>query len=299
MNDKNLFNEAKDSIPMQKNNFYKNVFKTAICKPSCYIPSIILLIIFLTGFILSLVIEKETLTAVNFENALIYPNSKYLFGTNEFGQNMFHTVLIGTYRTLTLAIGATFLNILVGIIIGVIWGNSNKFNSIMIFIKGIFDSLPKTFLFIIVIFALGSNFASLLLVIIVFNWVNVACLVRNNLILIRNKDYNIASKLNKTSLFKIATHNYLPSLLPIIFNSIAISIPDIIALELTIYCFEFSIIDNSVSLGNIIYSSISKNIYLSYPFLFFIPLIILFIINICVFSIGKTLSHLAIKEGEK
>lgn len=294
-----LFCEINDSKEYSKNNYYKDLFKSLFKKPSFIISSIILLIIFILGFIFSLTIDENTLTSINLDKAFISPSKNFWFGTNEFGQNMFHIVLIGTFNTLKLALLATVVNIILGVILGIAWGNSNKLNAIMIFIKGVFDCIPKTFLFIIIIFALGNNFMSLLLVIILFNWISIACLIRNNLILIRNKDYTVFSKLNKTSIFKISINNYLPSLLPIIFNSVAISIPDIIALEITIHCLKFSVMENSLSLGNIIYSSISKNIYFSHPFLFTIPLTILFIINVCFFLIGKAISSASIKEGEK
>lgn len=299
MNNKNLFNHVEKNDIVIKHSFYKNVFKTAFKNPAFLISLILLSTIFIIGLCFSLIYDIDVSSNIDFNNSFISPNSTYPFGTNEFGQNMFHIIFIATFNTIKLAIIATFLNVLVGLIMGILWGNSNKFNSIMIFIKGILDSIPKTFLFIIFIFALGNNFISLLIVIIFFNWINIACLVRNNLISLRNKDYNVVSKLNRTPLFKIAIHNYLPALLPIIFNSIAISIPEIIAFEITIHCFGFSIIDNNLSLGNILYSSISKNIYFAFPYLFFIPLTILFIINICFFNIGKTLSSLSIKEGDK
>lgn len=297
MND-GLFKESCLQDKIIKKSYYKNVFVSLLTNLKFIIPLCALLLIFITGFIFSKTVNYEILDKVDFNNALISPNKNYIFGTNQYGQNMFYLILIGTYNTLKLAFITTVIYVTIGVIIGILWGNNSKLNAVMLFFKSIFDSIPKLFLFSIVIFALGKNSFALLISIILFNWINIACLVRNNLILVKNKDYNLVSKLNKASFFKISINNYLPSILPVVFNSIAISIPELIAFEVTISCFGFTIIKNNISLGNIMYTSIYKNIYFSYPYLFFIPLIFLFIINLCFYFISQTISKTLIKKGE-
>ena len=234
---------------------------------------------------------------IDFNKAFIKPNHTYLFGTNDFGQNVFYQVFIGTYNTIKLALLATLINLVVGTILGIIWGHSSKLDPLFIFTKSILDNIPLNFFYIIIICFLGNGFIPLLLVITLFGWLNIACLVRNNLIITRNKDYNIYSKLNKTPLYKIAIFNYLPALLPIIFNSIAISIPEVISFETTISYFGFSLGENNISLGQLLYHSISKNNCFIHTYLFLIPLLFIFIINICFYSIGRVISSLSIKEA--
>ena len=291
-----LFEEFKDETPLIKNSYYKKLFNKLLKKPSFIVSVLIVLIIFITGMIVNYTINKDSYMLINFDKSFISPNSKYLFGTNEFGQNVFYQVFVGSYNTIKLAILATLINLIIGSIIGIIWGHSSKFDFLFIFIKSIIDNIPLNFFYIIIITFLGDGFIPLLLVIALFSWINTACLIRNNLLITRSKDYNVYSKLNKTPLRKIAFFNYLPSLLPVIFNSIAISIPEIISFEITISYFGFSLGENNLSLGRLLYNSISKNNYFSHPYLFLIPLIFLFIINFCFFKIGKTFSSVSNKE---
>ena len=188
---------------------------------------------------------------------------------------------------------------MLGTIIGIIWGSSSKFDNFLIFIKGMLDNTPIIFFYIIIITSLGNNFMSLLLVIIMFGWVSIACLVRNNLLIIRNRDYNIASKLYKTPLLKRAIHQYIPSILPIIFNSMALCIPDVIAFEITLSYFGFSMGESSISLGKLLFTSLANNNAFTHPYLFLIPFVFLFIINLCFHYIGKTISAISTKEGVK
>lgn len=286
-----------DSPKIIKNSYYKNFFLSTVKQSSFIIPLIILILIFLSGMIIDLSVSNELYTTVNFNNAFISPNKNYLFGTNDLGQNLFCLILLGSFNTIKLATLVTLINIILGIILGIIWGHNTKIDFIMIFIKNIFDNIPVIYFYIIIINALGNGFIPLLIVLTLFGWLNMACLIRNNLIIIRNKDYNKYSKLIKTPLIKITIHNYLPSLLPIIFNSIALSIPEVTSLEITLSYFGFSLGESSISLGQLLYSSISNNNCFSYPYLFVIPLIFVFTINLCYYYIGKSISVSATKEG--
>lgn len=271
-----------------KNSYYKSLFRNIIRMPSFIVPLFILLLLFLSSFIVFIIYNNSLGTNIN--NSFITPNIEYIFGTNEYGQNFFVVVFIGIFNTLILSTIASFINLLLGGIFGIIWGNSSKMDCIMIVIKNIIDNIPTIFFYIIIITSLGSGFLSLLLIILLLNWINTACLIRNNLLIIRNKDFNQMSKLLKTSHYKIAINNYLPSLLPIIFNNFAISFPKMISLEITLAYFGINLTNQKISLGNVLYNSISNNYYFSLPYLFIIPFIFLLIINLCYFYIGKAIA---------
>lgn len=285
----------KDNKLITKN-YYKNFFKTVFTTPSFIISFSILFIIFLTGFIFNNFINLDAYLSVNLDASFLSPSLQYPFGTNEFGQNQFHMIFIGAYKTLLLAIVTAFINIIIGTILGVLWGLCDKFNHIMFVIKNLTENIPLIFLYIIIISLLGNGFIPLLIVVVLFGWIDTATIIRNNILVLKSKDYNKVSKLYKTSLFKVAKNNYLPSILPILANRIALCIPQIIAIEITISYFGFSLGNNNVSLGLLLYNSVSYNLYFSYPYLFLFPFLILFIINLCLVFIGKVISKSFKKE---
>ena len=116
------------------------------------------------------------------------------------------------------------------------------------------------------------------------------------MMILKVKDYNKVSKLYKVPLHKVALNNYLPSILPVLFNRLALCIPQTLALEVTISYFGFSFGSKKPSLGVILYNSISRSTYFTHSYLFYIPLIILFIINVCFYFISKTISNKFTKE---
>ena len=255
---------------MKNNNYYKTISRNLFKCKSFVIPLIILTLLFITSLLIYII--NGASVNMDIDNALISPNTSYLFGTNQYGQNFFYVVMISVFNTILFSAFISISSLLLAIMLGIIWGNSSKLDYIMIFIKSIIDNIPSIFFYIIIVSSLGSGMISLLLIIILFNWINTACLIRNNLIIVRNRDYNQVSKLLKAPFHKIAINNYLPSLLPIIFNSFAVSFPQIISLEITLSYFGLNLINESLSIGTILYESIYNNYCFSHLYLFLIPL---------------------------
>ena len=296
--DNNLFKIATSKEQSPKRSYYKDFTNKTSKNLGFIIPSTILLIFFVTSFIIYNFVDSSSYLKINFDKSFISPCLRYPFGTNEFGQDLFFIIMSATFVTLLLALIATIIDAIIGVIIGVLWATNKKFNSIMFVVKNLFDNTPMIFFFIIISLFLKEGFIALLIIIILFQWIEFAYITRNNLVYIKTKDYNQVSKLYKLPLHKVIINNYLPSLLPIIFNNIALSVPKIINLEITVSYFGFSIGKNKYSLGTIVYNSISNSSYFTHPYIFLIPFITLFVINLCVFFISKTISKFSTKEGQ-
>lgn len=294
---KTLKNEHCSSS-IYKSNYYKTFFFRLIRKKAFIVSLFILLSLFTIGLTINLFINKEKLFLIDFESSFLPPSSKYWFGTNEFGQDFFFHVFVGIFNTIKIAFYASLLNLIVGIFLGCVWGHYSRIDNLMLFISNVINNMPLPFFYIIVISSIGTGFFPMLFVITILGWINIAILVRNNLITTRNTDYNLYSKLCHTSPFKIAINNHLPSLLPIIFNAFAISLPEIISLEVTLSYFGFSFGNNSISLGLILHSILSSGNWLNHFHLFIIPLVFIYIINLCFFYIGKSISEASIKEDD-
>lgn len=276
--------------------YYKDFFSKLIKKKTIIIPVVILLFLFIMGLIFCDFVDLGEVLATNTDNAYIKPSIKYPFGTNGRGQNLFYIVFIGVYKTLLLAFLATLINVVLGIIVGLLWGSVKKLDGLLLLIKNFLDNIPLTFFCIIIVMTLGDGAIPFLLVIVLFGWVEYAFIIRNLIYIVKDKDYNVISKMYNVPFKTRAINNYLPSVLPILFNSITLCIPKIIALEVVISYFGFSFSKSNPSLGMIIYSTISSNDYFTNPYLLMIPFCLLIVINFCVYFINKTISNEFIKE---
>lgn len=292
-----LSNYSEGSL--ERKNYFKSLLEFVFKKRDFVISLVILITIFITGFVMKYSKLFENLYVVDLEKSFLSPSLKHIFGTNEFGQDMFYLVITGCFNTLCFSIFITITNTIIGTIIGIMWGNSPKLDLFIIFLKGILNNIPLIFIYILFLLFFGINYQSLFIIIILIGWVDVACLVRNNLIIIRNKDYNTYSKLVKTPFVYKALNNYLPPILPVIFHYFSICIPQVISIEVNISYISFPVSEGYSSLGMLVYSSIYNNNCMLYPHLIIFPLIFLIIINMCVYKIGKSLSIQSIFGGEK
>lgn len=296
MKESDLFFEHKSENIYAKKNYYKDFFKETFTKKTFIIPAFIIIILFTIGFIFCHIIDLEKHLSINMNLTNIPPCLKYPFGTSSSGQNLFYITFIGVYKTLLLAIIATFINIALGIIFGILWGSNKKANSFFFILKNLVDNIPLIFFYVIIVMFLGNGFIPLLIAIIIFGWVDFAFIIRNTVLIIKTKDYNRVSKLYNVPIYKIAINNYLPSILPILFNNIALSIPLMVSSEVLISYFGFSFGNSTPSLGILIFDSISNSTYFTYPYMLLIPLVFLFIINLCFYLISKTISINSSKE---
>ena len=277
-------------------NYYKDFLTTIIKEKAFIIPLVIIFLIFIIGFIFNYFADETKYLTIDMEKAYIIPSFKYPFGTNNSGQNQLYIVFVSAYHTILLAVIVTMINLLVGIVVGVFWGVSEKFAKVMFIIKNFVDSTPLIYFYIIIAMIFKRGFLPLILVVILFGWLEFAYLIRNNILIIKNKDYNKVSQIYNVSLFKRTVNNYLPPILPLIFNNIILSIPKIISLEIIISYFGFSLGGYNYSLGTLIYNSISNSTYYTHSYMFFIPFLILFIVNLCMYFISKTISVKFSKE---
>ena len=299
MNKKDLLAQvSSNSIYYERKNYYIDFLKKILKNKGFIFPTIIILIIFITGFITHKFINENIYLNIDLTKSFISPCLKYPFGTNEFGQNQFFIIMNATYKTLLLAMLVTFIDLIFGIIIGCFWAKSKIFEKIMFVIKNLFDNTPTIFFLIIISLIFKKGFFPLLIILIFFQWIEFAFITRNNIIALKSKDYNIVSNLYNVPFYKVIINNYLPSLLPILFNNVALSVSKIINLEVTVSYFGFTIGGKSDSLGTLIYHSLSNNTYFLHLYIFLIPFAVLFIINLCIFAISKTISKTFTKEEQ-
>ena len=167
--DNNLFKIATSKEQSPKRSYYKDFTNKTLKNLEFIIPSTILLIFFVTSFIIYNFVDSSSYLKINFDKSFISPCLRYPFGTNEFGQDLFFIIMSATFVTLLLSLIATIIDAIIGVIIGVLWATNKKFNSIMFVVKNLFDNTPMIFFFIIISLFLKEGFIALLIIIILFS----------------------------------------------------------------------------------------------------------------------------------
>jgi len=115
---------------------------------------------------------------------------RYLLGTDRFGRDMLSQLMIGTRVSLSVGFISVFISLLIGILLGSMAGFFRGWvdNVIMWFINVVW-SIPTLLLVIAITFALGKGFWQIFIAVGLTMWVEVARVIRGQILGIREKEF--------------------------------------------------------------------------------------------------------------
>ena len=113
------------------------------------------------------------------QNKLQAPNSTYLFGTDDFGRDMFSKVIYGTRITLWVALLGTSIQLFLGVVIGLLCGYFGGWvDKVLLFITDVTWCVPGTILALAVVTVLGKGLTNSIIAISLVGWAGYARTVR-------------------------------------------------------------------------------------------------------------------------
>lgn len=214
-------------------------------------------------------------------------NIHWILGAGAAGQSTFDAVWFGSRISVSLAFTCALINLTVGVIVGAIWGFSKKFDAIMMSIYNVIANIPYILLISVMIMLLTSSFKTMVLALTITGWLSIAYFIRVQVIIIRDREYNLASKCLGTSVFKIAMKNILPFMTSVIVTLAATEIPSYISYEVFLAYIGMGMSD--MSLGRLIFEAESAMVTPGWGFEFWSPVIVASIITVVLYVVGQNL----------
>lgn len=147
----------------------------------------------------------------------------FLLGSDRFGRDMLSRLLIGTRVSLSVGFISVFISLIIGITLGSIAGFfRGKIDNFIIWLINVVWSIPTLLLVIAITFALGKGFWQVFVAVGLTMCVEVARVVRGQIISIREKEFVEAGRALGFSNFRIITRHILPNIMgPVIVISAA------------------------------------------------------------------------------
>jgi peptide/nickel transport system permease protein len=147
----------------------------------------------------------------------------FWFGTDKYGRDLLSRLLIGARISFFIGFIAVFISLLVGIPIGAIAGYfGGKVDAFIMWVINITWSIPTLLLVIAITLALGKGFWQVFIAVGLTMWVEVARVVRGQVIATKEQQYVEAAKALGFSDFRIIFKHILPNIIaPIIVISAA------------------------------------------------------------------------------
>ena len=118
-------------------------------------------------------------------------------------------------------------------------------------------------------------------------WLGIAYFIRTQVIIIRDREYNLASRCLGTPITRIAMKNILPLMTSVIVTLAATEIPSYISYEVFLSYIGMGMSD--MSLGRLIYSAENAMLTPGWQFEFWSPVVVASIITVVLYVVGQNL----------
>lgn len=147
----------------------------------------------------------------------------FVLGTDKFGRDVLSQLIIGTRVSLSVGFIAVAISLLVGILLGALAGFFRGWiDNLIVWFINVVWSIPTLLLVIAITFALGKGFWQVFVAVGLTMWVDVARVVRGQILGVREKEFVEAGRALGFKNFRIIFKHILPNVMgPVIVISAA------------------------------------------------------------------------------
>ena len=217
----------------------------------------------------------------------------FLFGTNNLGQDIWARIWSGTRTSLFIGFTVACVEAILGILMGVLWGYVRQLDFLFTELYNVFDNIPQTLLLILISYVLNPGISTIIFALCLTGWLGMARFIRNQIIIIRDRDYNLASRCLGTPTHRIIFKNLLPYLVSVITMRMALAIPSAIGNEVFVTYIGIGLPIEIPSLGNLIQAGRELMTIPALRYQLYFPVAVLAVITISFYIIGNAFADAA------
>lgn len=200
------------------------------------------------------------------------PSAEHWFGTDNLGRDLFVRVLIGARVSLAVAFVAMLVNFFIGVLYGGISGYlGGRTDIIMMRIVDTIDTIPLVLyaILIMVVFSESRGFLNIIIALGSVYWVNMARIVRGQILALKEQEFVLAAKVLGASTFRILIKHLIPNAMGTIIVTLTMFIPTAIFTEAFLSFLGLGVSPPMTSWGALANDAVDA--LRSYPYQLFFP----------------------------
>ena len=244
--------------------------------------AIILLAIFAPVF------SKYSFKDTDYSLVFATPSKEHIFGADQFGRDMWVRTWMGTRISLMIALVAAILDLVVGVIYGAVSALiGGKVDAVMQRIIEILVGIPNLIIVILFLMAFPAGVGTIIAALSITGWVNMARLVRAEILKLKNQEFVLASQVLGTSKKDIIFKDLIPNTVSVIVINVMFTIPSAIFTEAFLSFIGIGLAEPQASLGVLINGG--YQVLRTYPHVLVFPAITIVLIMVCFSILGDGL----------
>ena len=241
---------------------------------------IILLAIFAPIF------SKYSFRDTDYNNVYGLPSAAHIFGADQFGRDLWVRTWMGTRISLMIALVAAILDLVVGVLYGAVSALfGGKVDAVMQRIIEVLVGIPSLIIVILFLMAFPAGVGTIIAALSITGWVNMARLVRAEILKLKNQEFVLASQVLGTSKFNIIMKDLIPNTVSV--TQVMFSIPTAIFTEAFLSFIGIGLAEPQASLGVLINGG--YQVLRMYPHVLIFPAIVIVLIMVCFSILGDGL----------
>jgi oligopeptide transport system permease protein len=206
----------------------------------------------------------------NLSGTFLPSSAEHPFGTDKLGRDVFIRVLYGARISLGVGFAATVISLLIGVIYGATAGyNGGRVDNVMMRFVDIVSAVPELLYMILLTQIFQPGLTTILIVISATQWLNMARIVRGEVLTLKEREYVLAARTMGTRPFTIILRHLIPNAMGPILVTLTVGIPQAIFFESFLSFIGLGVSAPMASWGVMASESLSS--LRSYPHLLFYP----------------------------
>ena len=181
-------------------------------------------------------------------------NSKtFILGTDKFGRDIFSRIILGIRVSIFVGALAVFISLFVGIFMGSVAGYfGGKIDQLIMLIINVNWSIPTLLMVFAIVLAFDRGISVIFIAVGLTMWVEVARIVRGQVMVLKTEQFVMAAKSMGFSTFKIITTHILPNILGPVLVIAAANFSTAVLVEAGLSYLGFGVEPPMPSIGNML-----------------------------------------------
>ena len=216
------------------------------------------------------------------------PSRAHPFGTDQFGRDQWARIWYGTRISLLIGLVAALLNLFIGVIYGAVSAMiGGKVDAVMQRIIEILVGVPHLIIVILFMMILPPGVGTIVIAMSITGWVNMARLVRAQILKLKNQEFVLAARLLGTRGWKMILKHLVPNTVSVIVIQIMFAIPSAIFTEAFLSFIGVGLAAPKASLGVLINDG--YKMLRAAPYMLIFPAVAIILIMVCFSILGDGL----------